>query len=191
MTHSGGKPHPVGDKGQRFEIRFEYAPDMEKPGEHVMGWSTTRDGAQAMADGFAQAPYIARAWVVDRQPDRQATALRWSIETFGPLAGDRTERLHRLIEEVVELAQALRIDAVDLGNVFGKIMTRVYGREPGAPDKEVGQVALCLELLAETCGISVEGECAREFARIQSIPAEVWRRRHAAKAAIGIAKGGE
>lgn len=68
MTHSGGKPHNVGDKGQRFEVRFEYTDDQEKPGEHVMGWSTTRGGAQRMADGFALAPYVKRAWVVDRRP---------------------------------------------------------------------------------------------------------------------------
>ena len=63
MTHSGGKPHAVGDKGQRYEVRWE---QVDKPGERVMGWALTENGAKQMAEGFALAPYVKRTWVVDR-----------------------------------------------------------------------------------------------------------------------------
>lgn len=42
MTHSGGKPHHVGDKGQRYEVRAHGWPKNET--DNVIGWSNDEGG---------------------------------------------------------------------------------------------------------------------------------------------------
>lgn len=65
----------VGDRGQRFEVRYHKAVRREEsPGvevvsageEAVFGWAATLDGARQMRDGWKQAPSVFDAWVVDR-----------------------------------------------------------------------------------------------------------------------------
>lgn len=53
MTHSGGKPHNVGDRGQRYEVTF-YDPSINA--RRVMGWSDTAEGAQSMAASIEAHP---------------------------------------------------------------------------------------------------------------------------------------
>lgn len=53
MTHSGGKPHAVGDRGQRFEITFF---DPEQDARRVLGWSADAEGAQRMAASVSAHP---------------------------------------------------------------------------------------------------------------------------------------
>lgn len=47
MTHSGGKPHAVGDRGQRYEVTFF---DPRENARRVFGWSDDKVVAQVMAD---------------------------------------------------------------------------------------------------------------------------------------------
>jgi hypothetical protein len=54
----------VGDKGQRFEIRYIDETGAEK----VMGWAPTRDGADGMARAMALAPYVRETSIIDRNP---------------------------------------------------------------------------------------------------------------------------
>ena len=42
MTHSGGKPHNVGDRGQRYEVRADGYPH---PGDNAIGWCDHASGA--------------------------------------------------------------------------------------------------------------------------------------------------
>lgn len=66
MTHSGGKPHPVGDRGQRYEVRMTgYGP--KEPGESVLGWSDTLDGARRMMEAILTAPGCTSATIFDRE----------------------------------------------------------------------------------------------------------------------------
>ncbi len=44
MTHSGGKPHKAGDRGQRYEISFFCKTDNTRK---VLGWVSTPGGANA------------------------------------------------------------------------------------------------------------------------------------------------
>ena len=53
MTHSGGKPHAVGDRGQRYEVT---AFDPNKNTRFIVGWSDTDIGAQNLAGGVEKHP---------------------------------------------------------------------------------------------------------------------------------------
>ena len=64
MTYSGGKPHNVGDKGQRYEVRMTGYPS---PGPNVLGWAPTLEGATQMAKAIRTAPSCTAAEVYDRQ----------------------------------------------------------------------------------------------------------------------------
>lgn len=63
MTHSGGKPHHVGDRRQRYEVRYVDADDgIEK----VFGWTDETDGG-AMVECINLHPVWNSPRVVDRQ----------------------------------------------------------------------------------------------------------------------------
>lgn len=108
--------------------------------------------------------------------------LAWAVNTFGPVAGSRPERAMRFFEEAAELMQAESVGR----DVLQKIIDRVYSRPAGDVVREIGQAQACLECLAENIGVSADREAAKEFARVQSIPAEEWARRHAVKTELGI-----
>lgn len=61
MTHSGGKPHAVGDRGQRYEVRYVDGNGAEK----VFGWS------EQYPEGFVRSinlhPTMHSPRVIDRQ----------------------------------------------------------------------------------------------------------------------------
>jgi hypothetical protein len=121
-------------------------------------------------------------------PDREAVArpaafLAWAVETFGPVAKLRSERLMRFVEEAIELAHA---DGMER-RILTAIAQRVYARDPGEINKEIGQAQATLETYAENIGVSSDDLAEREWQRVQSIPREEWERRHAAKQALGIA----
>lgn len=103
---------------------------------------------------------------------------------FGPVAGERLERAARLVEEAIELAQAegLSIETVQ------RIAARAYSRPAGGTLKEIGQVAITLEALAENLSVNLDAEAAREFERLLSFPKEFWQKRHADKVADGTAE---
>lgn len=63
MTHSGGKPHAVGDKGQRYEVSVF---DEGKKERIVIGWSNDAAVARSMADSAELRPSWTFAQVRDR-----------------------------------------------------------------------------------------------------------------------------
>jgi hypothetical protein len=63
MTHSGGKPHKVGDRGQCYEVRAAGYPKKELS---VIGWSDSLDGASRMAAATRLAPGCLRTEIFDR-----------------------------------------------------------------------------------------------------------------------------
>jgi len=110
--------------------------------------------------------------------------LVWAADIFGPVALDPHERAMRFLEEAIELSHAL---AIPIGTLSA-VAERGYARPPGKVNREIGQSAVTLEMLAECVGFSAEIEAAREFDRVKSIPTEEWAARHAAKVKMGIAK---
>lgn len=64
MTHSGGKPHKVGDRGQRYAVSYwDPATRTRKP----FGWSYTLDGAAAMAKSIELHPSMEKPEIEDRE----------------------------------------------------------------------------------------------------------------------------
>jgi hypothetical protein len=114
---------------------------------------------------------------------RPGEFLAWAHEIFGPVAGDRGERLLRFIEEAIELAHAGGIGR----DVLFRIADRVYAGKPGEVRRELGQTQACLEMYARSKGLSSLDEAENEWERVRTLPAGHWRRRHAAKQDIGIA----
>lgn len=55
---------PVGDRGQRYEVRYAQA---ETGAVKVMGWTNDPTGG-ALLRSANKWPEARRAWVVDRQP---------------------------------------------------------------------------------------------------------------------------
>lgn len=109
--------------------------------------------------------------------------LRWARTVFGPVALLRSERLLRFAEEAIELAHADGMERQTLD----AIANRVYSRERGDVNKEIGQAQATLELYAENLGLSSDSLAQIEWERVQKISPEEWARRHAAKVALGIA----
>lgn len=66
MTHSGGKPHEVGDRGQRYEVTV-FDENLNK--RIVFGWVNDAETAIKMANAAELRP----AWKLAQVRDRQAT----------------------------------------------------------------------------------------------------------------------
>lgn len=64
---------------------------------------------------------------------------------------------------------------------------RVYDREIGYISQELGQTALCLNMLAEVYDLNANVEMAYEFDRVQSFDKSYWQARQNRKAEMGIA----
>lgn len=64
MTHSGGKEHAVGDRGQRWEVSF-YNPATNK--REVYGWTDDDATALSMSDCIEKHPSWQFGWITDRQ----------------------------------------------------------------------------------------------------------------------------
>lgn len=68
MTHSGGKPHNVGDKGQRYEVRATGYP--KENHMSVIGWSDDVVGAERMMKAILLAPRCTSAEIFDRRESK-------------------------------------------------------------------------------------------------------------------------
>lgn len=64
MTHSGGKTHAIGDRGQRYEVSFFNPATGQR---QSLGWSETAEGAQSMAESVEAHPSWEYPWITDRQ----------------------------------------------------------------------------------------------------------------------------
>jgi hypothetical protein len=113
---------------------------------------------------------------------------RWVVDRLGEQClMDRQERALRLLEEALELAQAEGISV----STAERTKDRVYARPPGEPAQEFGGVMVCAYGWAVAAGEDPDVLTEREIARIEAVPAEVTRAKHAAKAASGTAREGK
>ncbi len=75
MTHSGGKPHAVGDRGQRYEVRYFDVGDWDDEREPcVLGWTDTLESAKRMVGAISRHPTWCDGEIHDRHhPSCKAT----------------------------------------------------------------------------------------------------------------------
>lgn len=89
----------------------------------------------------------------------------WVTSTFGPgPIDDKRERALRLVEEALELAQAMGLEQ---GKALA-LVPYVYGREPGELRQELGGVMLTALAAAECLDLDAGNACELELARVES-----------------------
>jgi len=140
----------------------------------------------ALTDAIYQARYVSAAYrlLAETRNNRQTAILQWANTTFGAATADNTgERIRRLIEEAVELAQAVGLEA----DAIKDIVDHVYAKPHGHINQEIGQVGVSLLGLSEHLHISADDEERKEFERITALPPEHWQARQNAKAEKGLA----
>jgi hypothetical protein len=115
--------------------------------------------------------------------DRQSLVGDWVRRTFGDDLMCAEERVSRVLEEAIELAQA---EGLAPSRIHA-LIDHVYSKEPGDRRQEVGGLEVTILAYCATTSLSVD-ECeAHEIARVLSKPAGHFRERQAAKASAGIA----
>lgn len=92
----------------------------------------------------------------------QARVADWVAACFPPAAGaNQLERVHRFLEEALELAQANHCSYEDAK----ALIDYVYSRPQGSPDMEVGGVMVTLASLCNATGLDMNGAAERELQR--------------------------
>ncbi|WP_331326476.1 hypothetical protein [Methylobacterium fujisawaense] len=115
---------------------------------------------------------------------RQEQMRRWIGRILGEGALHPHERVERLLEETVELAQAERLPAERIGG----IVAHVYAKEPGEPAQEVGGISTCLLAYCAATAVSADACERAELTRILGKTPEHFRARHQAKVDAGMAR---
>lgn len=119
--------------------------------------------------------------------DGQAAVAAWIKETLGEeSATNGAERTLRLVEEAIELAQALGIGESTLYKLIGY----VYARAPGKPEQEIAGCQVTLYGAASALGVDVKEAFDKELVRINTpeVKERVRRRQAEKRAATGTEK---
>lgn len=106
---------------------------------------------------------------------RQATIARWARRVLGDDIFENTkERALRLVEEALELAQAIGVTDVDLH----RLVDYVYARPVGEVSQEVAGTMVTLYAVAASAGVDADEAYKKEVIRIHTpeIEAKVRRR---------------
>lgn len=117
--------------------------------------------------------------------DLAGKILQWATKEFGNIATLPDERALRLLEEAVEAAQAMGVNKEQCLAV----VARCYGKSPGDPVKELGQVGICLLAACAVMHCDAQAVWEKEARRLFSLPQGYFTDRYAAKVAAGIARG--
>lgn len=107
----------------------------------------------------------------------------WGVRSFG--ADHMTSipvRALRLAEEVVELAQACRVEQEKLH----KLIDVVYSRPVGDPIQEMGGVMVCLSVLVVLFSTTTQEAFLREILRVLSKRPEDFAKRNQDKLDLGL-----
>jgi len=117
--------------------------------------------------------------------ERQRQAAQWAERCFGrAVVEDRKERVTRILEEAIELAQA---EGLDAGTV-ARLTTRVFAKPAGEPRQELGGLGVCVLVYAEAACLSADEVEAEEVAAILARDPGYFRQRQNAKAAQGVGR---
>jgi NTP pyrophosphatase (non-canonical NTP hydrolase) len=122
----------------------------------------------------------------DRHVRQRAIGV-WTREAFGAdHAYSLPHRGLRLLEEAIELAQAVGCDLKQCHN----LLDYVFARPKGDIAQEMGGVGVTLLALGEATSISVEVAERTEVDRVLRKPLDHFRRRNAEKDAAGFSAAG-
>ena len=101
----------------------------------------------------------------------------WLLECFGAeVAGNKLERSHRMLEEALELGQAVGCTREEAH----QLVDYVYGRPVGETAQEAGGVMLTLAALCRAHDIDMHEAGERELARVWT-KVDLIRAKNAAK----------
>lgn len=140
------------------------------------GWQTC-----SVCDGITIVfPSLPKA---DTRDERQEAVREWIVRAFGPNTVVISERVSRVIEEAVELAQSEGFNETMIMN----IVKHVFAKEPGKPRQEVGGLGVTILAYCASKGLSADTEEKREFERVLRMPLQYFRKRQEVKHAAGIA----
>lgn len=112
--------------------------------------------------------------------------VRWVKSAFGDESfHSRHERVARVVEEAIELAQAAGLEHVEVA----QISSRVYSRETGTVEDETnGLVATLVVLIEHLAGDNFYARLYREYQRVSKLDLEHVRNKHRLKVLAGTSK---
>lgn len=112
---------------------------------------------------------------------RQLSVFQWAQQVFGGADTSPRIRMRRLLEEVVELAQAQGLNREDCVAE----VDAVFERPVGEVEQEIGGVAVTLMAYCASKGLSLPRIEHREIARINTKAAAHFKQRQLEKHAQG------
>jgi hypothetical protein len=100
----------------------------------------------------------------------QRRVVEWLTACFSPGAcNDREERMHRFLEEALELSQSMGCSAREAH----ELVDYVFARPTGIPELEVGGVMVTLAGLCAAAGVNMDDaadhELERNWSRLDAI----------------------
>jgi hypothetical protein len=169
---------------QFAEFKRRYLAEVNAPkvtirddGAYAAGPPPDARPVDAHLDELAAMPYLGT------RDGRQLAVKQWAVECFGEAeALDIPQRALRLLEEVIESAQAACLDP----KLVHKLVDFVYDRPVGEIRQEVAGVSVTLLALAAAIGISADVAERHEVERILYKPRDFFTQRNAAKNAAGF-----
>lgn len=127
------------------------------------------------AGGVEKWAEAAETW---RAEQRQRVVADWTVQTFGPEMMTPHERVLRVLEEALELAQAEGLSAVEAI----RLVRYVFDRPAGDPAQEVGGLRLTILAYCAAKGILADDCEAAEVARVLAKDPQHFRDRNVEKA---------
>lgn len=118
----------------------------------------------------------------EKGAERQGRAYQWAMQTYGERTRNRRYQAFRFLEEALELAQNQGLSFEDMV----RVAKYVSDRKVGDTKVEIGDVALCLAILAENLGLSVDTCLTSCLLRIKSLDPVACRAKDDAKIAYGM-----
>mgnify|MGYP006420646733 CR=1 FL=1 len=107
---------------------------------------------------------------------------KWCEDRFGELFFNSGERMNRLLEEVVELAQAEGFSK----EYVEKFTNHVFSREADEPKNEIGGVVVTLMSYLSSKGYNINNVAMNEYQKIKKYSREDIIKRHQRKVDNGI-----
>lgn len=119
----------------------------------------------------------------DRLAARQRKAFAWAEATYGAdRVKQRRYQAFRLLEEVMELCQTQGLSLED----FVRCADYVAARKVGDTREEMGDVQVCLDIMAENLGLSLDNCHTTALNRIQGLDPVKCKLKDDGKIAAGL-----